>query len=131
MISRSSTSEGSNSVFSASSESCGATSCISNSWMPSSDQPCERATAVISSRVSERLTYIPVSPMPAPLEQELQSERGLPGSRIALDQVDAVGGKSPSQHVVQAGDPGRRFRIIAVSCHPRGSPRVGSWRGAS
>ena len=66
MISRSSTSDGSNSVFSASSESCGATSCISKSRTPSSDQPCERATATISVRVSERLTYIPVSPARRP-----------------------------------------------------------------
>jgi hypothetical protein len=66
ITSRSSTSEGSNRVFSASNENCGSAGCSSNIAMSSSDQPWDRATDRSSEGVSERLMYIPLSPRRRP-----------------------------------------------------------------
>src|SRR5918995_6467487 len=44
------------------------------------------------------------------IQKKLKAERCLSGTGIPFDQVNAMGGKSPTQHVVETADPcGRPF----------------------
>ena len=49
------------------------------------------------------------------LEQELQRERGLAGTRIAVDEIEPLGDQSAAQDFVQPPNPGR-----GASATPRG-----------
>src|SRR6185312_2593907 len=62
----------------------------------------------------------PALPATAPLEQELQPQGRLPGTRISLDQIDVVGGKAAAQDVVETGD-ACRCGLVVTEAHSWGS----------
>ena len=75
--------------------------------MPSSDQPCDVATARSSSSVSDSVTYSTRFAAPHALEQELQRERRLARAGHAFDQVEPMRREAAAQDLVEPGDAGR------------------------
>ena len=106
VVSPSSTSDGWNMVYCESGVRLSSEGISSTDATPSSDQPCELATAAqLFGGLGERDVEAALAQARA-LQQELQRQRRLARAGVALDEVQPIARKATAEDIIKASDPG-------------------------